>query len=341
MNNFKYIWLIVALSVFAILSCSKEEEYEEELKLNMVGEVEYDMPRYVLLGQYVTTEASGVLSPENPVFKWIAPTVATDTIVGKRVTFRFPSDSLGTFVVTATAHSEGYYVMSYSVQVSTIDTTFNGYSLKGLKRSGKSIVDSRDNHRYSYVTIGNLDWFSQNLAYAGTGVPFKSSPITWDMFGYFYDWNSATGGVSARGLGCGPQGSCPEGWSIPTNEDWEDLAAAMNGGTALPFSDKWDGIGEKASADITFQGNNMWGYSPDNAHTNDFGWNAMPLGYTVENHKRFESDGTYGFWWSASEKDSQKAYYRYIYSDLSQFPMNFTGKTGFGANVRCVRLAKR
>lgn len=340
MNKFKYIWAVAALAVFAILSCSKEEE-EEEYRLNMVGELEYDIPRYVLLGEYVTVEAGGILAPENPVIKWVAPTVVTDTIVGKKVTFRFPADSLGTFVVSASAHHEGYYTTSASVQVSTIDTTFNGYTLKGLKRSGKSIVDKRDNHKYAYVTIGNLDWFSQNLAYAGAGVPFQRSPITWDMFGYFYDWKDATGGKAASGLGCGPQGACPEGWSVPTNEDWEDLASAMNDGHFLPFADKWEGIGEKASANVTFQNENMWGYSPDNEHTNDFGWNAIPLGYVTNGYKRFESEGTYGFWWSSSEKDSQKAYYRYIYSDLSQFPMNYTGKTGFGVNVRCVRLAER
>ena len=87
-------------------------------------------------------------------------------------------------------------------------------------------------------------------------------------------------------------------------------------------------------------GEKMWPYSPDNEHTNDFGWNALPMGYTRNNHTEFEAVGDYGFWWSASEKNSDQAYYRYIYKDLSSFPMNYTSKTDFGASVRCVRIAR-
>lgn len=335
----RYFHLLAVIVIFLTAACAKEEE-EEVTKLTMKGTLSFDIPSYVLYGEYVTVEANGILDPVSPTYKWTAPGVVNDTIVGNVVTFHFPADSIGTFRVTASAHCDGYYTTSNNVEVSTIDTTFNT-SLKGLTRSGKSIVDERDNHRYGYVTIGSLDWFSQNLAYDRYGVPFKSSPITWDMFGYFYFWDDVTGGVSAHGLGCGPQGLCPEGWTVPTNEDWEDLAAAMNGGVPLVFSDKWEGIGEKASADVYFQDKRMWEYSPDNDHTNDFGWNAIPMGYTRNDNKDFESFQKYGFWWSSSEKNADQAYYRYIYSEYGQFPMNFTAKRDFGASVRCVRLASR
>jgi uncharacterized protein (TIGR02145 family) len=47
--------------------------------------------------------------------------------------------------------------------------------------------------------------------------------------------NDATGKVSGSGLGGGPQGACPPGWTVPTNEDWEDLAKALKG-SAVGFS---------------------------------------------------------------------------------------------------------
>ena len=57
------------------------------------------------------------------------------------------------------------------------------------------------------------------------------------MFGRLYTWNDATGGESASGLGNGVQGVCPEGWSIPTAEDWVDLAMAVNGGENVEFKE--------------------------------------------------------------------------------------------------------
>ena len=339
MGKFKNILMIVAVAAVCLSACKKEEE-DDDTKKSMSGSVKYDFPSYVLSGEYVTAVAGGIIDPVHPTFKWIAPGVIKDTIVGDRVTLHFPEDTLATFTVSALALCEGYYTTSSSVEVTTVDTSFNA-SLKGIVRSGKSVRDERDGHVYGYVTLGKLDWFSQNLAYAGGGVPFMSSPVTWSMFGYFYHWDDLTGGESRHGLGCGPRGMCPEGWTVPTNEDWEDLAAAMNGGESLPFADNWVGLGEKASADAVFQSDRMWAYSPDNGHTNDFGWNGIPMGYTANDHGEFLSSRNYGFWWSASEKNPGQAYYRYIYEDLSYFPMNYASKSDFGASVRCVRLATR
>ena len=336
MDRIKRYFCLLTIVALVLASCAKDEE-EDIVKKSMSGAVTFDVPGFVLPREYVTAVAGGILSPSSHVFKWSGTHIIKDTLVGKQVTLYFP-DTLGNFTLQATAFADGYYTSSNSANVSIIDTSFNA-SLSGVVRSGKSVKDQRDGHVYSYQTIGSLDWFTQNLAYDG-GAAYRNAPVSWGLFGYFYHWDDVTGGVSARGLGNGPQGLCPEGWKVPTNEDWEDLAKAMNGGEALPFADDWTKIGEKASVGAVFMGEKMWPYSPDNEHTNDFGWNALPMGYTRNNHTEFEAVGDYGFWWSASEKNSNQAYYRYIYKDLSSFPMNYTSKTDFGASVRCVRIAR-
>lgn len=313
------IFLMLLLS---LASCKKAEE-ETFTPETMSGTVEFDIPFYVQMGETVTLSASGIIDPKNANYKWYVSGVYVDTLTSNVVSIRFP-DSIGVFIVSANCYADGYYINSTSQQVTTIDTSWNA-SITGLKASPQFIVDKRDGRAYRYITAGELDWFCQNLAWGG--VPFKASPVTAAYFGHFYTWDEAMDGDV-----------CPEGWSVPTNEDWESLAEVLSGGIAVPFVDNWFGLGEKASAAVCLNDERMWPYSPDNSHTNDIGWNAMPLGYTFAGSKKFEGINEYGCWWSATEKNDTQAYYRYIWYDLGDFPMAYTGKSDMRANVRCVRM---
>lgn len=335
-NRIKNICFLAVLVLPLLVSCSEEEE-ETETKPSMVGSVTFDLPEYVLKNEVVTMTASGIAYPENVNYKWFSLRLTPDSLAFTTITFRMP-DSLGTFSMTATAQYEGYYSAAGTRRFTTVDTA-RGASLSGLAAPSNVFTDPRDGMTYDYVTVGGLDWFAQNLAWDGAGVAYKNSPVTHKLFGRMYHWDEATGGTSASGLAAGPQGVCPEGWTIPTNEDWEDLATAVSGSPAS-FDGKWEGLGEKLSAQAFFNGEKMWAYSPDNSHTNDFGWNALPLGNTTVGHTRYNDVNQYGYWWSATAKDDGKAYFRYIFCDSGSFPMSSTSRTDFGASVRCVRPAR-
>lgn len=337
MEIFRKLFLLIAVvALLAGVSACAEEEEEEILKNYMYGVVDFDIPAYVPKGELVTMSADGIITPSKGViYKWFISGVYNDTLALQKITVRFP-DSLGVFSVTAYAMADDYYISSTTQTVTTIDTAFNA-SLKGVTYSPNSIVDSRDGKRYSYVTVGNLDWFNQNLAYMKTGVPYKGSCDVWSIFGAFYSWNEATGGESGSGLGGGPQGACPEGWSVPTSDDWADLASAI-AGKDVPFIDSWDGLGSKCSADAYLNEERLWPYSPDNIHENTVGWNALPFGNSTLDKDGFANYSAYGFWWSSAEKNPEQAYYRYIYQDLGNFPVSSTSKSDFRANVRCVRM---
>ncbi|MCF0163780.1 MAG: hypothetical protein HUJ92_00750 [Bacteroidales bacterium] len=339
MNNCKkYLWMLVAaLSLFCAVACNKEEE-EEETKPSMTGTIKFDLPTYIPINELRQLTASGITYPEKVDYKWMIKAMYSDTLYGESVIVRFP-DSLGTFVVTSLATADGYYVSTTSKETTTVDTTALIGSLQGLSVASSYFVDPRDKKTYGYETIGKLDWFTENLAWEGCGAPFKSSEIMTHIFGRYYSWNEATGGVSADGLGAGPQGACPPGWSVPTNADWVDLATAMNDGKELKFHDLWVEIGERASAIAYFNETKMWEYWPDNLHTNDFYWNGLPCGYSLQNNGNFKGIYEYGMWWSATEKDASKAYYRYIYMKESSFPASYGAKNDYGMTVRCVRIA--
>lgn len=317
----RIVW--AALLLAGLFACKKEDE-ESVTPGSMSGTVVCDIPYYVLKGETVTMRASGVIYPKDVYYKWYVSGVYTDTLTANTITVRFP-DSLAVFSVSAFAYAGGFYSSSATQQVTTIDTTWNT-SLTGLSDSGQSTVDPRDGRAYRYVTLGDLDWFSQNLAWQGAGVPFRSSRATAGLFGSFYTWNEAMGADV-----------CPEGWRVPTESDWLSLACVLNGGNALPFADNWAGLGAKVSADAYMNEVRMWPYSPDNVHSNESGWNALPLGYTFSHDNTFEGLNSYGCWWSATEKNASQAYYRYIWKDRGDFPMSYTDKDDLRASVRCVR----
>lgn len=326
--------LILVIGVAAVvMACHKSDEEVEYMEEDM----NFDLPAYALAGSTFTFTAGGVTDPEEGVtYKWYS-TMNSDTLEGEaglKYTVVVP-DSLATYSVVEYAYITGYYGSTVTKYCTSI-VPYIGHSLTNYPQPTDSIKDPRDGQYYYIKTIGNLDWFSENLNYKGTGVAYSRADDIGYIVGRLYNWEDATGGVTASGLGNGPQGACPPGWSVPTNEDWEDLAAAVSG-TAHPFLTNWLGIGEMLIVNAKFNGEKFWPYSTAVTPKNSCGWNALSGGMTLNGYKYFTGLYSYAYFWSATEKDSDSAYYRYIYYNLPNFPFNYTAKDDMGASVRCVR----
>ncbi len=96
-----------------------------------------------------------------------------------------------------------------------------------------------DGNIYPTVQIGNQCWMGKNLNVGRfvTSVKgledhsdmkdngiiekycFSNNPDSCKLYGGLYDWNEAMGYVTTEGA----RGICPEGWHIPTYEDWNIL----------------------------------------------------------------------------------------------------------------------
>ncbi|WP_297700071.1 fibrobacter succinogenes major paralogous domain-containing protein [uncultured Fibrobacter sp.] len=106
-----------------------------------------------------------------------------------------------------------------------------------------TLVDSRDAQTYKTVQIGDLVWMAENLNYASEGSAcFNDTASYCELFGRLYYWSTAmdsAGTWSDHGKGCGynktctptypVRGICPEGWHLPSAEEFNKLIDAVGG----------------------------------------------------------------------------------------------------------------
>lgn len=339
LRRFELILAACFAGILLISSCEKKKDDPlYEIKPGMGGDVYFEVPAYAMVGSSFKLECGGITDPsaDSVSYEWTSDHLFKDTVIGTVCNIVVP-DSIGKFYVSVTAKAEGYYDKTYTKYISSVKFGPDG-SITDYPLPSTTFTDPRDNQTYAVTEIGNLVWFAENLNWKGAGSPYSKADIMGEIVGRLYTWNDATGGESKSGLGAGPQGVCPDGWSVPTKEDWEDLGKALNGDVAVPFEDSWKGLGAKVMIDAKFNGEKFWPYNPDINHENMFGWAALSGGNSTNNYNNYSGMMNYGFWWSSSQMDSNKAYYRYLYYNRSDFDLNYTDKDGFGASVRCVKL---
>lgn len=338
----KNTWLIIA-SLFIIFSSCKKEDSDESLPY-MTGEVVAVFPSYAAVGASIEASIYGITYPKKLEYLWVCddePKLFQDTIKTRDFVRDAPME-VGEYTVKCIIKSSGFNSIVVYPKVVLIQPKYDGGSLTGVEHSGEQITDARDGKKYYVETIGNLKWFSQNLDYAGSednvvGAPYALSDAISTLLGRLYTWNEVTEKTSKNGLGEGPQGICPEGWSVPTKEDWEDLGTVLNGGTAVTFNDYWINLAKEVAVDAKLNDNNLWSYSPELSKVNKYKWNALPAGNSINSHSRFQNILQYGMWWCSTEHSEDLAYYRYIYYDQSYFAPNFSDKDDLGLSVRCVK----
>jgi len=207
------------------------------------------------------------------------------------------------------------------------------------------------------VVIGGKTWQAKNLSvdvpgskcYAEgvSGVSADSVAKNCAKYGRLYNWATAmslpskcNSTLSTSDTDCAigtpnHRGICPAGWHIPSNADWDALYRSADGtsGTNSPYSSPTAGPHLKAKEGWNDCGPSGSGKTYSCEDTYNF--SALPGGLGNSNGD-FGNAGDDGYWWSASEDNSNYAYYRGMYYLSENAFYNNVAKS-YLFSVRCLQ----
>ena len=184
-------------------------------------------------------------------------------------------------------------------------------SMLGSAQDMDVYLDSRDGKVYKTVEIGSQIWMAENLNYLSDspGAIFRDAAVLSDVFGRLYCWEAA-------------KEVCPDGWHLPSDEDWSILAdhlggEAVAGGVMKEISTYWVSLHEEAS--------------------NESGFSALPGGLLEDPRDQdYPYMGEMGFFWSTREKSRSDGWFRYVKYDGTLLKAG-SGDKEFGMSVRCLK----
>jgi len=165
---------------------------------------------------------------------------------------------------------------------------------------GEDLIDLRDNQSYATVEIGNQCWMAENLNYgefvesvftneshaevSNNNVvekyAYDNDPANNVLYGGLYDWNEMmayNNSESARGI-------CPEGWHIPSYDEYLELVENtgdwLEAGKALKIGGS-SGFGFILSGNRREKGNftggvttgSLWTSTASGSHPDTRAWN--------------------------------------------------------------------
>jgi uncharacterized protein (TIGR02145 family) len=151
---------------------------------------------------------------------------------------------------------------------------------------------------------------------------YENNSSNCDTYGRLYEWNAVMHGESSSNSNpSGVQGICPDGWHVPSDEEWTELVNYLGNdgysgseGTALKSESGW--------------------YNNGNG-TDNFGFTALPVGLRHLSGN-FGHQGEEVYWWSSTEINSSIAWYMRLIFYESDVYQNLSDKE-YGYSVRCVR----
>ncbi len=211
-------------------------------------------------------------------------------------------------------------------------------------------VTDREGNVYATVKIGDQWWMAEDLRVKsylnGDTIAYHPNSVDWIKdtaayckfsssgdFGFLYNWLAVS---DARKL-------APEGWHIPSDEEWKILEMNLGMERSSADSISWRGTTQgtklKIAQVVNVNGTKYWEVNKTTQYTNwptnESGFTALPAGCRMYDGKFGVGSRYTGFWWSSS-LNNDDAWYRYLdYQKTNVF--RFYGDKHHGFSVRCVK----
>lgn len=240
-------------------------------------------------------------------------------------TVTLTTDNNGNYVIPNISQG-GYTIMSTKSGVGFGTTSVN-VSIGTAVSANVNIVQTGS----GTVTIGSQIWSIKNLdvfTYRnGDSIPHVQDPIQWaslttgawcyynndpsigSYYGKLYNWYAVND----------PRGLAPAGWHIPTDAEWTQMTNFLGGDTLS---------GGKLKDTL------LWDL-PNVGATNSSGFSAYPAG-DLSINGQFEDIGKYGVFWTSSEFNNNKSWFRFLYHN-SSITYRYFNEKNFGFSVRCIK----
>lgn len=221
-----------------------------------------------------------------------------------------------------------YYVRAYATNIK--GTVYGEQTLfkTSLEDEESTFTDLRDDNVYRIIAIGEQTWMKENLAY----LPEVSPPVAGsetDVHYYVYDYDGtyvtaakATSNYSIYGVLYNWKAAltaCPEGWRLPSNNDWEELN---------------NYLGTNAGGKMKESGTIFWN-SPNTGATNESGFSALPGGCRLYINNTFSDIGRAVNYWSSDEYNTNNAWVRGMENSSANIH-TFYGMKNNGFSIRCI-----
>lgn len=143
---------------------------------------------------------------------------------------------------------------------------------------------------------------------------YKNEPSTYgNTYGALYNWYAVNTGKL-----------CPEGWHVPSKDEWIALMNYLGGKSV-------------AGGKLKESGTAHW-YTPNTGATNETGFRALPGGARIIS-LGFYYEILYGMWWSSTRSSSNLiwAYFATLYYDKATLYIWDGSTVEEGHSVRCVK----
>lgn len=215
-------------------------------------------------------------------------------------------------------------------------------------------VEDYDGNVYGTVQIGQQCWMKENLRAAhyadgknivlvsktsSTTIAYRYLPnnnINYVvMYGYLYNWPAVVGENSSPENDLTVvQGICPNGWHVPSDAEWKQLADYVGSQNQYVHKNNNKFIAKALSSTMGWKNSSDEAAIGRNKSSNNAThFSALPAGIYFNTFYDF---GSLTCFWSSTKADNTNAYYRYLYYS---YPIMARGVNGMerGFSVRCVR----
>jgi len=212
--------------------------------------------------------------------------------------------------------------------VATQSTTFTAHF--------QPCIDGDGNH-YPIVYIGTQAWMVRNLkttSYSdGTPIPIETNNSAWvalttgaycwydnnignkHSYGALYNWYATNPATN------GGKNLCPEGWRVPSDDEWTIMTNHFGGTTGTGGKLKETGF--------------IYWNPPNTGATNEAGFMSRGAGSRVWNGA-FEFKHEYGYFWTATEWEHPFAWLRHTWRLSANVARGTINKLN-GFSIRCIK----